>query len=160
MINSTYSPVGIVMLGLSAYDAYQTLTDDCLTPLEKGGRLIGDAIIGALGGKLLQHGLKALRSVAKGALRSPKINPKDVANKTPAQIDTLAKDKGLIPKGSNPQAGRGAYIDPVTGKQRVLCHPDCANPHAHVNNSQGQRLDINGNIVPAESPPAHLPIKL
>ena len=96
-------------------------------------------------------------SVKKG---SPKINPKDVADKTPAQIDKLAKDKGLIPKGPNPQEGKGAYVDPATGKQRVLCHTNCSNPHGHVNNSQGQRLDINGKVVPPESPAAHLPINL
>jgi hypothetical protein len=96
--------------------------------------------------------------VAKGVGKSPHINPGDVANKTPGQIDALAKEKGLIPKGPNPQAGKGAYVDPVTGNQRVLCHTNCANPHAHVNNPQGQRLDINGNVVPPESPAAHLPV--
>lgn len=30
--------------------------------------------------------------------------------------------------------------------------------YGHVNNPEGQRLDIDGNIVPAESPAAHLPI--
>ena len=65
-----------------------------------------------------------------------------------------------MPKGPDPQAGKGAYVDPATGKQRVLCHPNCSNPHGHVNNPQGQRLDINGNVVPPESPAAHLPIKL
>lgn len=94
----------------------------------------------------------------KGAGKSPHINPRDVANKTPGQIDAFAKETGLIPKGPNPQAGKGAYVDPATGNQRVLCHTNCANPHAHVNNPQGQRLDINGKVVPPESPAAHLPI--
>lgn len=59
----------------------------------------------------------------------------------------------------DPQSGRGAYVDPVTGNQRVLCHTNCSNPHGHVNNPQGQRLDINGNVVAPESPAAHLPIE-
>ncbi|WP_305908471.1 RHS repeat-associated core domain-containing protein [Methylomarinum sp. Ch1-1] len=96
--------------------------------------------------------------VTKGAGKSPHINPKDVANKTPAQIDKLAKDKGLVPKGPDPKSGKGAYVDPATGKQRVLCHTNCSNPHGHVNNPQGQRLDIDGNVVAPESPAAHLPI--
>ena len=56
-------------------------------------------------------------------------------------------------------SGRGGYIDPVTGMQRVLCHTNCSNPHGHVNNPQGKRLDINGKRVASESPAAHLPIK-
>lgn len=95
-------------------------------------------------------------SVAKG---SPKIDPKDVANKTPSQIDKLARDSGLVPKGPDPKSGKGAYVDPATGNQRVLCHTNCSSPHAHVNNARGQRLDINGKVVSPESPAAHLPIK-
>ena len=108
--------------------------------------------MGPLGG--IGPGTKA----GKSLLSSPHINPKDIAGKTPSQIDKLAKDKGLISKGSNPKSGKGAYIDPATGKQRVLCHTNCADPHAHVNNPQGKRLDINGKVVPPESPAAHLPI--
>ncbi len=93
--------------------------------------------------------------------KSPEIDPKDIAGKTPNQIDKIAKDKGLIPKG-DPEAGNGAYIDPVTGKQRILTHPEpdsnCSGPHCHVNNPAGERLDINGNVVPPKSPDAHLPL--
>ena len=92
---------------------------------------------------------------------SPEIDPKEVAGKSPSQIDKIAKDKGLIPKG-DPEAGNGAYIDPVTGKQRILTHPEpdsgCSGPHCHVNNPAGERLDINGNVVPSNSPDAHLPL--
>lgn len=56
--------------------------------------------------------------------------------------------------------GKGAYLDPVTSKQRVLIHPDSPTPHSHVNNSQGERLDINGNVVPPEYPDAHLGLNL
>ncbi len=89
---------------------------------------------------------------------SPEIDPRDVAGKKPAEIDALAKEKGLIPKG-DPMSGNGSYVDPVTGQQRVLIHPTPKNgdpAHSHVNNPQGERLDIDGNVVPAESKPAHL----
>jgi hypothetical protein len=67
---------------------------------------------------------------------------------------------GLTPKGPDPQSGKGSYVDPVTGEQRILVHPDGAGGgHAHVNNPEGERLDINGQVVPPESPEAHLPIK-
>ena len=58
-------------------------------------------------------------------------------------------------------SGRGTHTDPTTSKQRVLIHPDAAcGPHCHVNNSVGERLDINRKVVPAESPEAHLPLDL
>lgn len=93
-------------------------------------------------------------------LKSPVIDPAEVAGKTPAEIDALAKQKGLIPKGPDPAGGRSAYVDPVTGEQRILCHPDgCGGGHVHVNDPSGQRLGINGKPVAPESPEAHLPGK-
>lgn len=90
---------------------------------------------------------------------SPSITPSDIAGKSPGEIDQIAKGRGLIPKGPNPQAGKGSYIDPKTGKQRILIHPDAScGAHCHVNNSNGERLDENGNVVAPESPEAHLPI--
>lgn len=91
---------------------------------------------------------------------SPSINPAEIAGKTPGEIGQVAQDSGLIAKGSDPTAGKGAYIDPVTGNQRVLVHPEGdSGPHAHVNNPAGQRLDVQGNVVHPESPEAHLPLK-
>jgi hypothetical protein len=56
--------------------------------------------------------------------------------------------------------GRGAYIDPITGKQRVLVHPTGQPfPHAHVNNPSGERLSPGGITLAPESPEAHLPIR-
>ena len=53
--------------------------------------------------------------------------------------------------------GKGAYVDPVTGVQRILIHPTSS--EYHVNNSRGERLDINENAVDAKSPLAHLPLR-
>ncbi len=90
---------------------------------------------------------------------SPSVNPSEVIGKTPAEIDQLATGKGLIPKGTDPMNGKGAYVDPVTGQQRVLSHPEAETPHAHVNNPSGERLGPDGTVVAPESPAAHLPIK-
>ncbi|NHZ93938.1 hypothetical protein F2P45_33830, partial [Massilia sp. CCM 8733] len=98
------------------------------------------------------------KSGDKDAAGSPYIDPKDVAGKTPAQIEAVALAMGLQTKGPAPKAGRGAFVDPITGEQRVLVHPGGPHPHSHVNNPQGQRLDINGNVVAPESPAAHLPL--
>jgi len=40
--------------------------------------------------------------------------------------------------------------------QRILIHP--ADGEYHVNNSIGERLDINGDVVDPKSPLAHLPL--
>ena len=75
-----------------------------------------------------------------------------------AEIDAIARQKGLVPKGPDPASGKGSYVDPVTGQQRVLCHLSACPLHAHVNNPAGERLDLNGNVVAPESPEAHLPL--
>ena len=90
--------------------------------------------------------------------RSPSVSPSEVAGRTPAEIHDVAVGRGLIPKGPSPTTGRGSYVDPVTGQQRVLIHPEAEPPHAHVNTPSGVRLDINGKPVQPESPAAHLPI--
>lgn len=87
---------------------------------------------------------------------SPDIDPADVAGKTPDEIDDIAGEHGLESKGPDPKSGQGAYTDPVTGKQRILVHPnpktgDCG-AHCHVNDADGNRLDIDGNVVEPESP--------
>ena len=87
------------------------------------------------------------------------LEPGDFAGKSPGDIDKVARAKGLIPKGPDPMGGQGAYVDPVTGKQRVLVHPDgSGGGHVHVNDPNGQRLGANGQPVDPDSPDAHLPL--
>jgi hypothetical protein len=115
------------------------------------------AITGGLAGGI-GYGIRQWLSQS----RSPWIDPRNIAGRSPDEIGSIARRSGLIPKGPNPQMGQGSYIDPVTGQQRVLVHPFDAvcGPHCHVNNPAGQRLDISGNVVLLpNSPDAHLPIK-
>jgi len=128
--------------------------------------VVGGTVIYA--GQKLGKGLEQLQKLlqdlncplATENSSSPHIDPNDVAGKSPQEIDELMKEKGLEPKGSDPVSGKGSYIDPVTGEQRVLIHPNASDgPHAHVNNPMGQRLDMKGNVVSPNSPEAHLPIK-
>jgi hypothetical protein len=86
------------------------------------------------------------------------ISPSEVSGRTPAQIDARARELGLQPRGPDAAGGRGAYIDPQTGQQRILSHPNGSPPHGHVNNPAGQRIGPDGRVVPPESPEAHLPI--
>jgi hypothetical protein len=107
----------------------------------------------------LFHELTGDTGLVHTEVDSPHIEPVGVAGKKPDEIDEIARGKGLIPKGPDPKTGRGAYIDPKTGEQRILIHPDGpTGGHIHVNDSDGNRLDITGKHVPVESPEAHLPI--
>jgi RHS repeat-associated protein len=102
----------------------------------------------------------AQRLLPQRAGPTGQISPSEVAGRTPQEIDARARQLGLEPKGPNPQGGRGSYVDPQTGKQRVLVHPEGEPPHGHVNNPAGERVGPNGTVVPQESPEAHLPIKM
>ncbi|HOZ09120.1 MAG TPA: hypothetical protein PKW75_12620, partial [candidate division Zixibacteria bacterium] len=86
--------------------------------------------------------------------------PSDVHGKTPAEIDARAKQIGLVPRGKDPMHDRGAYVDPITNKERILSHPldKRSGPHGHVNDPEGNRIGVNGNVVDAKSPDAHIPI--
>jgi hypothetical protein len=86
------------------------------------------------------------------------ISPNEVIGRTPAQIGARAQQLGLQPRGPDPAMGRGAYIDPQTGVQRILSHPNATPPHGHVNNPAGLRIGPDGSVVPPNSPGAHLPI--
>lgn len=115
--------------------------------------------VGVAVGTTLAASAIAVKNEAAETSESPEIKPSEVAGQTPEKIDEIAKGKGLIPKGPNPQAGQGSYTDPATGKQRILVHPDAdCGPHCHVNDKDGNRLDEEGNQVPPESPEAHLPL--
>jgi hypothetical protein len=107
-----------------------------------------------------------IKKVEEAAARAPEpssspvgyISPREVVGKTPEQIDARARELGLVPRGPDPARGRGAYIDPQTGKQRILCHPNANPPHGHVNNPAGERINIHGDVVEPETPEAHLPL--
>jgi hypothetical protein len=129
------------------------------TPTTPTGNVVFVSSGAATRSKGLAQRLFAVRGHFLATEESPLLNPADFAGQTPAEADQLARDSGLISKGPDPMNGRGSYIDPVTGEQRVLIHPDDpAGGHLHVNDPSGQRLDINGNPVNPNSPAAHLPI--
>jgi len=124
------------------------------------GAGVGIGITYFVGKAIVNHINQSNDSSEKGSTQqpaSPEIHPSEVKGKTPTEIDKTSTDKGLLPKGPDPKAGKGSYVDPVTGEQRVLVHPD--DGHAHVNNPAGQRLGPDGSVVPKKSPEAHIPLK-
>jgi hypothetical protein len=90
-------------------------------------------------------------------VRSPQIEPRQLIGKTAEEIDIYARGIGLIPRGPDPAAGRGSYVDPLTGEQRILIHR--AEGHFHVNTAAGERLDADGQMVAPEVWAAHLPLR-
>lgn len=113
----------------------------------------GSMAVSRHSGVMLSKVAVEIASVLNESANSPDINPADVAGKTPDEIEGVAKEHGLEAKGPDPKNGKGAYVDPLTGKQRILIHPnaDCGS-HCHVNDADGNRLDIDGNVVPPVSP--------
>src|SRR5208283_5076972 len=89
---------------------------------------------------------------------SPQISPDQLAGKTPAEIDQLARSLGLQPMGSDPMQGQGSYVDPVTGEPRIRIDANDPSPHYHVNDANGNPLDSSGSIVDRKSPAAHHPL--
>jgi RHS repeat-associated protein len=89
-----------------------------------------------------------------------KITTSEIAGKTPAEIAARAKELGLEPRGPDPAQGKGSFIDPQTGQQRILSHPNAeSGPHGHVNDIEGQRVGPSGTNVSAGSAEAHIEIK-
>lgn len=89
-------------------------------------------------------------------MRSPLIAPGELIGRTAEELDRYGREIGLIPRGPDPVAGYGSYLDPITGQQRILIHPDQG--HFHINNAAGERLDAHGRIVAPEAWEAHLPL--
>jgi RHS repeat-associated protein len=142
------------------------------------GELTGRTLAGLLSGGIGVKIIKLSRNISRVTRNAPKntpitnpsrllperagpiahISPNEVIGRTPAQINARTQQLGLQPRGPDPAMGRGAYIDPQTGVQRILSHPNATPPHGHVNNPAGLRIGPDGSVVPPNSPGAHLPI--
>ncbi|MCH9648319.1 MAG: hypothetical protein K0U98_08775 [Deltaproteobacteria bacterium] len=125
--------------------------------------IVGGAALRKVGSSIVKHGDEVAdtgrKLLPEKAGPVGHISPSEVAGKTPSQIDKRARELGLEARGPDPAGGRGAYVDPQTGKQRILSHPNADPPHGHVNNPAGERLGSSGEVVSRESPEAHLPIE-
>jgi RHS repeat-associated protein len=171
-----WAAVEVGMAAYDAYDAYTTATDPNATAVQKtasvGGFIAGLFLPGGGYSKadnLVEVGIQAgkagdgVKLLPTSAGPVGQISPSEVINKTPAQIDDAAKRLGLEAKGPNPQVGQGAYVDPQTGQQRILSHPNAEKPHGHVNSPSGNRVDASGaehkGARGQEKPEVHLPIK-
>jgi hypothetical protein len=77
--------------------------------------------VGAVGAAALLGGEAVMAPAAADVTFAPagrgllELNPSDFYGKTAAEVDRMALDAGLLPKGPSPVSGKGAYIDPATG---------------------------------------------
>ena len=96
----------------------------------------------------------------KGTEGAGKLN-----NMTPSELNKLTPDqiKKALPDGwtySGSPDGRFTHIKDSSGNYRIRIDPAdkvTAYPHMHIFDDVGNALDINGNIVPANSIDAHIP---
>jgi RHS repeat-associated protein len=100
----------------------------------------------------------------KNAAKSPEITHADVSNKTHAEIEKMAQDKGLVqdPKKPNkwrdPETGAeriridAGHKDPITGKP--YDNPRAADPHVHGYDKLGNKIRD-----PSAGNDPHFPIK-
>jgi hypothetical protein len=68
----------------------------------------------------------------------------------PAEVDSMMKAKGMDPRGPDPAAGKGGYVNPKTGRSY---HIDESNrsgekPHVDVNRSKTYRGDLDKKNYP------------
>ena len=85
------------------------------------------------------------------------ISPQDISKLTPEEL----KQK-LPPQWSynGSPDGRFVHIKDSNGQYRIRIDPPdkvTEYPHIHIFDSEGNALDINGKIVPSNSPDAHIP---
>lgn len=84
---------------------------------------------------------------------------------TPSELNKLTPDqiKKALPDGwtySGSPDGRFTHIKDSSGNYRIRIDPAdkvTTYPHMHIFDDVGNALDINGNIVPANSIDAHIP---
>jgi RHS repeat-associated protein len=105
----------------------------------------------ALAWSLFAYGVANIGGGAGAALKaaSKGLNANPFKGKTAQQIDRMLRSKGYIPKGPNPMAGKGTYLNPKTGRSVHIDanHPPPKPPHVSV-----QRPRDSRNLPPKEFP--------
>ena len=91
---------------------------------------------------------------------SPEITPEELTGKTRSEVQGLAKEKGLVPKGdaNSPDHPR-KWSDPATNKERLRLdrghvdpktgkpydNPNAAGDHVHGYDKNGKPIEVNGD---------------
>jgi hypothetical protein len=111
------------------------------------GSIAFSGVSGALGGRL-PPGLRAINSPIPSRLPPRTLGTNPFKGKTPDEIAAMFNAKGFVPRGPDPAAGVGSYVNPRTGRGYHLNanHPPPKPPHVGVHRPRGQR----GNFDPRD----------
>lgn len=118
------------------------------------GGAVGKAGFGTLGWIGRELGL--LRgsgvAVAEGAAKSLGANP--FRGKTAKEIGGILEKKGYTPRGPDPVAGRGTYVNPQTGRGYHIdaSHSPPKGPHVGVHRPRDMRDTLLPRDYPLEGP--------
>ncbi len=110
-----------------------------LPPVKIASEVAGAAKIGA--------------DVAKdGAVAAKSLGANPFKGKTSQEIGSMLEKKGYVPKGPDPVAGRGTYVNPKTerGYHIDANHPDPKGPHVGVHRPRALRDKMDTRDYPME----------
>jgi hypothetical protein len=104
------------------------------------------AISGGFGA--IGAGPGVLAAKLAGSARGLGANP--FIGKSPSGIGRMLEQKGFIPRGPDPVAGRGNFVNPRTGRGFHIdgSHPPPKGPHVGAHRPRGAR----GNLSPRDYP--------
>ena len=151
----SYIPVVGTVVGI--YEAYGTLSDPNSSTSERVFAVVSILPTGEIF-RLLAHieivqaGVRAAEHVAGKAAKSLGANP--FKGKTAKEIAELLEQKGYTPRGPDPAAGRGTYVNPNTGRGYHIdaSHPPPKGPHVGVHRPRDKRDTLPPRDYPLEGP--------
>jgi RHS repeat-associated protein len=104
--------------------------------------------LGQVRSELAARQAKFLSEVLPNSARSLRANP--FAGKTTGEVVEMLESRGYVPKGPDPAAGRGTYLNPKTGRGYHIdaSHPDPKGPHVGVHRPR----DLRDTLDPRDYP--------
>ena len=150
--------LGVEAIGQAAYGAYNEIKQDGGVSAATIGGIAVTAAAGMLhvpgsgaAGKeagAIASDLAAEAQTLRQASQSLGANP--FRGKSADEIADMLSQKGYVPKGRDPVAGRGTYVNPETGRGYHIDanHPDPKGPHVGVHRPR----DMRDTLKPRDYP--------
>ncbi len=152
-IGVSYIPIVGTVVGV--YEAYGTLSDPNSSTSDRVFAVIsilptGKVVRILAHTKIVQAGVRVAEQVAGNAAKSLGANP--FKGKTAKEIAELLEQKGYTPRGPDPAAGRGTYVNPNTGRGYHIdaSHPPPKGPHVGVHRPRDKRDTLPPRDYPLE----------
>jgi RHS repeat-associated protein len=129
-----------VLIGILIDDL---IGDGCYTLEELAFDAALGAALGPLGmyGRTGAVGASALTKVAPAAAAAKSLAANPFTGKTAREIAEMLEKKGYVPRGPDPVAGRGTYVNPQTGRGYHIdaSHPPPKGPHVGAHRPRNLR---------------------